>query len=245
METNLTPGEYSKSQISDVPADLNSDIAREYENAITKFPDEAVYVYSFKENKMLYAKGWEAILGYKDDEVTMLKLVSITTPEYAPFVNDLNDKALQFARKQKEDFKKYSFTIELKKFHKSGLAIPLIWKVSVYNFEGNEMTEIIGRAEVNKSINLGKVMRYAAYGPEKSKFEEKLNEELFHHFAISRKEKEALALIAKGLTYKEIADTLKLSLSAVEKRVMPLYKRFNVKSSAHLISFAYENHILP
>ena len=33
-------------------------------------------------------------LGYKDDEITMLTIVSITTPEYAPFSNELNDKAL-------------------------------------------------------------------------------------------------------------------------------------------------------
>ncbi len=245
MEVNLNPGDYSKSQISDVPADLNSPIAKLYSETLTKFPDEAIYVYSFKENRMLYANGWEQILGYKDAEITMMKIVTITTPDYAPFVNDLNDKALQFARKQKKDFKQYSFTLELKKFHKKGYEVPLIWRVSVLNFEGENMTEIVGRAEVNKSINLGKVMRYAAYGPEKSKFEEKLNEDLFHHFAISRKEKEALSLIAKGLTYKEIADDLKVSISAVEKRILPLYKRFKVKSMAHLISFAYDNHILP
>lgn len=245
MEIKLQPGDYSKSQISDVPANKDAPIAKQYAKTLTKFPDEAIYVYSFKENRMLYAEGWEPILGYSDEEITMLKIVSITVPEYAPFVNDLNDKALQFARKQKKDFKKYSFTIEVKKQHKLGHAVPLIWKVSVLNFEGDQMTEIVGRAEINKSINLGKVMRYAAYGPEKSKFEEKLNEELFHHFAISRKEKEALSLVAKGLTYKEIASLLKVSTSAVEKRILPLYKRFDVKSSAHLISFAYENHILP
>lgn len=245
MDIKLQPGDYSKAEISDVPADLKGAKYKRFEKTLNKFPDEAVYVYSFKENKMLFAKGWEPILGYKDEEVTMLKLVSITIPEYAPFVNDLNDKALQFARKQKDNFKEYSFTLELKKYHKLGHEVPLIWRVSVLNFEGDQMTEIIGRAEVNKSINLGKVMRYAAYGPEKSRFEEKLNEELFQYFAISRKEKEALKLMAQGLTYKEIAQEFNVSASAIEKRILPLFKRFDVKSSAHLISFAYENHILP
>jgi DNA-binding CsgD family transcriptional regulator len=245
MAINLKPGDYSKSQISDVSADTSSLVSKKFSETLNQFPDEAIYVYSFKENKMLYANGWEPILGYKDAEISMLKLVMSTVPEYAPFVNDLNDKALQFARKQKKDYKKYSFTLELKKMHKLGHEVPLIWRVSVLNFEGDQMTEIIGRAEVNKSINLGKVMRYAAYGPEKSKFEEKLNEELFHHFAISRKEKEAISLLAKGLTYKEIAKEFNVSNSAIEKRILPLFKRFNVKSSAHLISFAYENHILP
>jgi DNA-binding NarL/FixJ family response regulator len=88
-------------------------------------------------------------------------------------------------------------------------------------------------------------MRYAAYGPEKSEFEEELNKELFKHFAISRKEKEALSLIAKGYSDKEIANHFKVSTSAIEKRIIPLFKRFDVKSRTHLITFAYENHILP
>ena len=71
------------------------------------------------------------------------------------------------------------------------------------------------------------------------------NKALFKHFAISDKEKEALALVAKGLSFKEIAGHLKVSSSAIEKRIIPMYRRFNVRSLAHLISFAYENHILP
>jgi DNA-binding CsgD family transcriptional regulator len=68
---------------------------------------------------------------------------------------------------------------------------------------------------------------------------------LFYKNAISNKEKNALALIAKGYSLKEVADMLNLSQSAVEKRIIPLYKRFDVKSMPHLVSFAYENHILP
>ena len=88
-------------------------------------------------------------------------------------------------------------------------------------------------------------MRYAAYGPEKEKFEEELNKVLFSHLAISNKEKEALSLVAKGYSFKEIAHELKVSHSAIEKRIIPLYKRFDVKSLTHLVSFAYDNFILP
>ncbi len=87
-------------------------------------------------------------------------------------------------------------------------------------------------------------MQYAAFGPEKSKFEESLNIQLFNQLAISRKEKEALELAAKGYAFKEIADKLNVSQSAIEKRIIPLYKRFNVRSLPHLISFAHDNYIL-
>jgi DNA-binding CsgD family transcriptional regulator len=239
-----TPGEYTKSYITNVPADLKSKEAQFFRKTIPRFPEEAVYIYSFKESKMIYADGWEEILGYKDEEITMLTIVGITTPEYAPFSNELNDKALKFINTVSQDLDKYSFTIELKKIHKDGTHVPLISKVGVFSSENGTVTAIIGRSQINRSINLGTIMRYAAYGPDKSEFEEELNKQLFNHYAISNKEKEALAMVAQGYSFKEIASHFKVSQSAIEKRIIPMYKRFNVKSLTHLISFAYDNHIL-
>jgi len=238
-------GDYSKSFITAIPADLSSEQAQHFKKAIPRFPDEAIYIYSFKEGRMIYADGWEDILGYKNDEVSMLTIVSITSPEYAPFSNELNDKALMFIQSKTERLEEYSFTIELKKIHKNGTAVPLISKVGVFSSENGRVTAIIGRSQINYSIKLGKVMRYAAYGPDKFEFEEELNKQLFHHYAISNKEKEALRLISTGFSFKEAASHFNVSQSAIEKRIIPLYKRFEVKSLNHLISFAYDNHILP
>jgi DNA-binding CsgD family transcriptional regulator len=239
------PGEFSKSMITNTPADLHSKEAVFYKQTIQLFPEEAIYIYSFKENRMIYADGWEDILGYRDDEINMLTIVSITSPEYAPFSNELNDKALRFILNKNEELEKYSFTIEIKKIHKNGSHVPLIVRVGVFKSENGRVTEIIGRNQINRSINLGNIMRYAAYGPEKSEFEEELNKQLFQHYAISRKEKEAIALAAKGYSLKEIAYHYQVSQSAIEKRIIPLYSRFGVKSLSHLISFAHKNHILP
>jgi DNA-binding CsgD family transcriptional regulator len=239
-----TPGEYTRSYITNIPANLKSKEALFFKETFPRFPEEAVYIYSFKENRMIYADGWEEILGYRDDEITMLTIVSITTPEYAPFSNELNDKALKFINSRTDELEKYSFTIEVKKLHKNGTPVPLISKVGVYSSENGVVTAIIGRSQINPSINLGNIMRYAAYGPDKSEFEEELNKQLFNYYAISRKEKEALEMAAKGYSFKEIASHFKVSQSAIEKRIIPMYKRFNVKSLTHLISFAYDNHIL-
>ncbi|MBS0029290.1 helix-turn-helix transcriptional regulator [Chitinophaga sp. 22321] len=242
----LAYGNYSKAFITDVPADLNAPEALHFKNTIRRFPEEAIYIYSFKENKMLYADGWEPLLGYRDDEISMLTIVNITAPEYAPFSNELNDKALMFLHsKVIEEEHQYSFTIELKKLHKNGAPVPLIWKVGVFATEGGKVTCIIGHSQRNESIKFGSVMRYAAYGPEKSEFEEELNKQLFRHYAISEKEKDALALVAEGYSFKEIAARFSVSQSAIEKRILPMYKRFGVKSLTHLISFAFANHILP
>lgn len=245
MNKISTQGKYSMSLITDVPADLSSPEAIYFKKSIPKFPEEAIYIYSFKQDKMIYADGWEEVLGYKDDEITMLKIVSISSPEYALFSNELNDKALLFINSKTVDLELYSFTIEIKKIHKNGSRVPLILRVGVFRAENGRVTEIIGHCQINRSLKFGKVMKYYAYGPAKSEFEENLNKVLFQHFAISGKEKEALALVAKGQSFKEIANTLDVSQSAIEKRIIPLYKRFNVRSLSHLISFAIENNILP
>lgn len=240
-----TPGDFSRSMVTNLPADLTAPQAKHFRQTLQRFPDEAVYIYSFKENKMIYADGWEEILGYRDDEINMLTIVDITAEEFKSFSYELNDKALMFILGKTEELEKYSFMIEVKKLHKNGTPVPLIVRVGVLREENGKPVEIIGRNQVNHSIKFGKVMRYAAYGPEKSEFEEQLNKDLFRHFAISEKEKDALALVAKGYSFKQIAYHFNVTQSAIEKRILPLYKRFDVKSLTHLVTFSYENHILP
>jgi DNA-binding CsgD family transcriptional regulator len=238
-------GDYSRNFITAVPADLSSEQAQYFKQTIPKFPEEAIYIYSFKENRMIFARGWEEVVGYQDDEINMLAIVNMSATEFAPFSHDLNDKALQFIQTKSENLDQYSFTIELKKIHKNGSLVPIIARVGVFSSNNGHVESIIGRFQINRSLIFGRVMRYAAYGPEKEKFEEELNKILFRHLAISNKEKEALSLVAKGYSFKEIAHELSVSHSAIEKRIIPLYKRFEVKSLTHLVSFAYDNFILP
>ena len=155
------------------------------------------------------------------------------------------EKQVEILQTKTKELEKYSFTLELKKVHKSGSIVPLIVKVGVFKSENGRVTEIIGRNQINRSITFGRIMRYAAHGPDKSEFEEELNKQLFNRLAISGKEKDALSLVAQGFSFKEIANIFNVTPSAIEKRILPLYKRFGVKSLTHLISFSYENHILP
>ena len=237
-------GNYTRQRVSDIPFDKDDKLFIEYSKKVPQFIGQAVYIYSFEKQRMVYAYGWEELLGFKDEEITLYKIVSLTSKRHFNFSNELNDKALQFLKNIKTDLEKYSFTIEVEKKHKNGTIIPLFSRVGVYKSKEGNITEIIGISEKIHSRKLSNVMQYAAYGPKSSIFEETLNQQLFNELGISRKEKEALELAAKGYAFKEIANLLGVSQSAIEKRIIPLYKRFNVKSLPHLISFSYDNHIL-
>jgi DNA-binding CsgD family transcriptional regulator len=242
MEQNY--GHITRATVTDIPADLNSEKAIFYKKTIHRFRDEAVYIYSFLENKMIYADGWENLLGYADSEITMLKIVTTTTPDFMPFSMELNDKALTYLNTKTADYNQYSFTIELKKLHKNGTEIPLITRVGGFAGQNGQLTEIIGRSQLSSNLKFGKVMKYELYGPDISGLEELLAKGLFNYLAISNKESEALEMVANGLTFKEIATQLGVSASAIEKRILPLYQRFGVKSLSHLISFAHQNNLL-
>jgi DNA-binding CsgD family transcriptional regulator len=237
-------GEYTRKRVSDVPVDIKDRIYDEYTKKVPQFIGQAVYIYSFEKHRMLYAWGWEDLLGYKNEEITLLKIVSNTSKRHFNFSNELNDKALQFLNHINKDLDQYSFTIEVEKIHSNGTIVPLFSRVGIYKSHQGAILEIIGISEKIHSRKLGNIMQYAAFGPKLSGFEETLNAQLFNKLGISRKEIEALELAAKGFVFKEIAQQLNVSQSAIEKRIIPLYKRFNVKSLPHLISFAHENHIL-
>lgn len=238
-------GEFSKQFLTDVPADVESDIYHHYKSIIPKFPEEGVYIYSFEEGRMIFALGWEDVIGLPDDQLSMLHVVNMTAPEHADFVHDINDAGMKFLTEKTEDLEQYSFTIEIRVLHQNGNPVPVTARVGVFEAVGHKATKIIGRFQINRGLRFGKVMRYSAYGPEVDKFEEELSDALFSTNYITRKEKEALSLASKGFAFKEIADKLDVSQSAIEKRILPLYKRFNLRSLPHLVSFAYENHILP
>ena len=237
-------GKYTRERVSNIPFDATDDFYKEYKEKIAQFVGQAVYIYSFEKNRMLFANGWEDMLGYKDEEITLLKIVSATSKRHYNFSNELNDKGLQYLNDIKENLNKYSFTIEVEKIHKNGEIIPVFSRVGVYKSVDGTILELIGISEKIHSRKLGNIMQYAAFGPETSGFEETLSEQLFNQLAISSKEKEALELAAKGYAFKEIAKKLNVSQSAIEKRIIPLYKRFDVKSLPHLISFAHDNYIL-
>ena len=243
---NTELGSYSKGFITNIPMESKDENYERIKNLLVKYPLEGIYIYSFEKGRMIYADGWENVVGFPSDEISMVQIVTLTSPEFAPFVNEINDKALMFLHERNERLTEYFFQIEIKIMHQMGYGVPVIARVSVHDtFPDGSLRSIMGRFQVDHGLRFGKVMRFSAYGPEKDFFENNLNESLFYPHRISNKELEVLQLLSKGYAYKEIADHLNLSLSGVDKRIRPLFQRFNVKNNSHLVGFAYENNLLP
>lgn len=62
---------------------------------------------------------------------------------------------------------------------------------------------------------------------------------------LTKRELQILYLISIGLTNKEIATKFYLSVNTIDTYRRRLFLKFNVKNAAELVSFAYEQKILP
>ncbi|HEX5667276.1 MAG TPA: hypothetical protein VFX73_00665 [Chitinophagaceae bacterium] len=63
MMQEQSSGDYLKTYLTNIPADTNSTEFADFSRTIPRFPEEAVYIYSLKQGRMIYAAGWEEVLG--------------------------------------------------------------------------------------------------------------------------------------------------------------------------------------
>ena len=61
---------------------------------------------------------------------------------------------------------------------------------------------------------------------------------------LSKREREVVVLIARGLTSRQIADQLCVSLKTVETHRYRIFKHLNIQSRAELVNFAFEHGLL-
>lgn len=61
------------------------------------------------------------------------------------------------------------------------------------------------------------------------------NEQHFKNFALTEREKEIATVLTKGLTYKQIAEELHISIPTVKTHASNIYKKCGVKSKSELI----------
>ena len=208
------------------------------------FSDEAIFVYSLVEMKIMHAAGWQELLGYENDEISMQMLIGITTPDYADFIREMNNQSLAFILEKRERLDEYSCTIESKKYNKAGDEVSLIESVRVYRSAKGRVTELLGRYKLNPRITNPNDKYFHASGPGIEVLVDKMKKFGDEGRLITRREQEILRLLSGGMILKDIANHLGVSKSNIEKKIYGLFKKLNVRNQRELISYALRNQLL-
>jgi DNA-binding CsgD family transcriptional regulator len=208
------------------------------------FSDEAIFVYSLVEMKIMHAAGWQQLLGYDNQEISMRLLVSITTPDFTDFIRKMNNESLAFILQQREHLNEYCCTIESKKYDKQGKEVSLIESVRVHRTQGNRVTEVLGRYKLNPRVPNPRCKYFHASGPGIEELVEKMRAFEANEKTITLREQEVLRLISQGILVKEVAYQLSISKSTIEKILQNMCKKFEVKCSKELIAFGLKNQLV-
>ena len=243
MSISKYSGNYTKAFLSEKKSSDSSIEATFVDKTIHREKNEAVHIYSFKENKLIYAKGFKEILGLEENEINILNLNSLVTEVFKQFLNEYHDRALLYLYNNNENLDTLSSSVILKVF---GLDYPLFLNIKVFKTDDNgNLISIIGRIKFAESLKTTEVVQYDLSGNFDKDFLFKMNHNLDFKSRISKTEITILENIEKELSITEIAKKHTIGVEELETIIENIHSRFGTKSNEELINFALKNHLLP
>jgi DNA-binding CsgD family transcriptional regulator len=156
----------------------------------------------------------------------------------------MNNQALAFILSKSANLLDYSCTTECKKYSKLGVEVPLLESVKVYRSLKGKVVEVIGTYKRNPRMPHTGNKYFQASGPGIETLVEKMKLVAAREAPINVRERKILNILAQGKSMKGVAEVLFVSKSAIEKTVMPLYRKYDVRNLVELIAYAHKNGLI-
>lgn len=243
MKKNKYTGEYVKAFLSKdafIPDPQGNPIlSGKYEPN----KNETVYIYSFKENKLLFAKGFDKVYGIESHELNAQKLNSLYTPHFKNFIDEYFDRILLYLRNNNQNLNTFSISTIIKVNH---FDKPVLLIIRVFDTDENgNLISVIGRSFRGLPIQSTNIVQYFLEGEGNANFMEKINHHLDFKDCISRKDIELIEELTMNSTIEQTSENLNLSPEHIEFYTNNLLSRFKLNSVPELIEFAKNNHLIP
>lgn len=243
IENSKFTGNYVRAFLSDDSSSEESLERSFFEKLIERQEDEAVYIYSFKENKLQYASGCNTIFGIDDSEVNIILLNELYKKEFAEFTNEYHDRILLYAYNNNKNLYTFSSKVIVKV---KNFETPLLLHIKILKTDQNgNLVSIIGRIKKSKTIQITEIVQYGFEGDLDPDFLFKINHKLDFKNCVSHKMIEILEGIKKNKSIKQIAKSVGYKESTVENLIASFKKNFELKSEKEILDFAEKNYLLP
>lgn len=209
-----------------------------------RFPDHFLYVLNYTEGRVVYAQGFQEVLGIPDGEVDLELIFSLWHPEDAPVMARLNKAVIKAMATIRNPSGLYALTLTVdSRMRKAdGTYIKVLRQTSCF-----EVDEASGR--VISSVSLCKDISAIKQQPTigwqiRSMDDVKIDlRELTDHMARiqyspSARERDVLKELALGRNSKAIAEALGISLHTVNAHRRNLLQRTGKANTAQLMRHA-------
>jgi DNA-binding CsgD family transcriptional regulator len=207
--------------------------------------NECMYVIDFNENKMSYKKGFENVLGYTDDEMSLPLLFDSFHPEDEETVTKVIRESILHTIKDPSHGKSNSLYLKYRRRKKDGTYVTIMSQSHLYDLdtEGNRMKSVTKLTDITFADDFTNVsFSFKAKGIDEAVFEQKIHKAYLNFF--TKREYDVINAMCKGGTNHEIADELCISEHTVATHRKNILKKSGCHSVDELSIFCEANGIL-
>ncbi|CAN5382957.1 hypothetical protein BH10BAC1_BH10BAC1_02110 [soil metagenome] len=219
--------------------------SEKYLNDLVLYPNQLAYVIDISKGIISCNKGFDSFLGFSQKEMDLFFLFGLFHPDDQDEMLNILLSAYDFGLNLEEAYPFCVHFIVSYRIRKStGDYVKVLRQSSIFQ------TDLNGRMISNSSIcsdishlNSDTKIKFIMHGKKGESFVvPDLKENKGLHF--TKRESELVSLISQGLSTKQIANQLGLSIFTVETQRKNMLKKFDVKNTFQLVFWAKENQLI-
>ena len=243
MKTKNFSGDYLNAFLSDAYFKEDTESIKINDKKIKVSKNELAYVYSFKEGKLTYLKGFDTILGLNHTDINIKKIHFLFRENYIEFFKEFHDRVLLYFHNNNNNIESIGCNalVLLK-----NIETPVNHSVRVFETDNNgNLVSVIIRMKLNEKLKIGDIIQYCITGEihEKALKEEKYF--LNYKKCISKREAEIIESFIDKEKSNKIFSKVLLKPEEFVVVLENLIIRFGLQTKAELIEFAKENYLIP
>lgn len=204
--------------------------------------NECIFLLDFAQNKIIYSRGFQNVLGYSDNDITLDFIMNNHHPDDSEIVKRINKASLIYCMENPVDVFNNILVISYRRRKKDGSYIKVLHESSTYevNDKGITTQVLIKLFDISFMDTSNRVKwKFTAKNLDKEAFKKiiyKVNYEFF-----TPREIEIIKETAKGLTNNLIAEKLYISKHTVATHKKNILKKSNCHNTIELLNFC-KNH---
>ena len=212
---------------------------------ITLSNNECIYVIDFRQNKLLFSKGFQDILGYKDKEITIELIRQLYHPNDFEITTKVYKATLLYSLNHPEDSASSTLFISFRIRKKNGSYIKILSRSTILEMDENgrvisSLVKFTNISFIDKTDNVNWEFKT------KNLMKDFFKEEVYRAYQdfFTKRETGVIIQMEKGLSNKDIAKKLSISEHTVATHRKNILRKAKCHHSEELIIFCKGKGIL-
>jgi len=206
---------------------------------------ECIYLLDFVKNKIIYAKGFQNVLGYADKNISFEFIIDNHHPEDNEAVNRISKAAILHCMENPANVLNSVLFIAYRRKKKDGTYIKVLSESSIFEINDKGMpTKGFTKITDISFIDTSEVVNYWMEADDFNK--EAFNEKIYSAYAdfFTDREKDIIKELAKDLTTRSIAEKLCISEHTIATHRKHILKKSNTHKTEDLLLFCKRKGII-